>query len=194
VLPAETAAAPARAGKRKSFRRAARWAALSKNVLSSAKDLGIIGLFFALAFFREPMLGSFREHAPELLRPTAIELEGGLDALEARGENALLSSQEESVLNIPASAAIRDWSVVLTSDSDLREAQARRTSLAMPQSPGIFRKGDRFHLVVQSGNRSAVRAAMQQLREVNAGAYLISLAHWCGNMDAADGYIQCAPD
>ena len=124
MLPAETAAAPARAGKRKSFRRAARWAALSKNVLSSAKDLGIIGLFFALAFFREPMLGSFREHAPELLRPTAIELEGGLDALEAEA----LSSAQANFAMLPTAEQ----------DALLSRLEARQVSHPWPIDPARF--------------------------------------------------------
>jgi hypothetical protein len=125
------------------------------------------------------------------LRPSALELESGLDALEAQGENAFLTAQEESLLNIPASAAISDWAIVLASEPGLVEAQARRARLAPESAAVIFRKGAGFYVVVQSGNRRAVREAMRRLRPTHEGAYLISLAHWCGSMEASDGYIQC---
>lgn len=204
------------------FKTVSRWASLTKDILASVKDSGIIVFVLLIAFFREPVFEFLNSRH---INPSSVNLFGiqlGLDSLQIAGEAKQLETLvsegptqsqsvekavgaveqsaskiqkiEAKILNSPEASVIGDWAVVVAGQPTLAKAQAAREVMNFGEGikPQIFKKREYFRIVLQAGDKDAVEKALVTVRRSYPDAYLVSLARWCGQISSQTEYFSCS--
>lgn len=214
TVPAEPAPKGALVRSPKRLRQWIRWSSLTRNVLASIKDLGIIGVFVALLFFNEEVLDYLEDRGSAFLPtpPPAIDVQAALARLD-RGADSLPVTEaatlgdsgplvkgkirkaaraEQRLLRADELDYINDWALVVSATSDLESA--RSAAAAATASGGakvlVYRKNT-IRLVVPLGRAEEARLAIPKVRAHYPGSVLVSLSSWCPKPAQADGMVEC---
>ncbi|BDC46013.1 hypothetical protein PTKU15_93100 [Paraburkholderia terrae] len=190
------------------------WSSLTRNILASIKDGGLIAIVVALILFNEQVLDYLDDKAfafipshPPIDVPKALErLNRGADTMPVTKRDIGLvngSMQRKSrqkamraevrLIRSDEAAFINDWAIVLAGRSDVAAAlqEAKSVALRPDLLTQVFKK-EQIRLVVAVGNSDDAKALMTVASKMGyPDATLVSLSSWCKASVVSGALIEC---